>query len=618
MPIVLHIFQVALYVSEIAVALGLIILVHELGHFLAAKAFGVWVRKFAIGFGPPIVKWQRGETEYSLRWIPLGGFVEPMGDHPECEGGDSPRALWRRPAWQKIVIFAAGVVMNGVLAVVFFTAAAMIGLKAPSSVIGEVQPFSPAARAGIEPGDRIVDINGNPVHTFEDIQSIVVSQSAGSLFDVTVERRVPGKEEPARLTLSGIRSVRSSEDMAPRLGVSPVLDTIIAKFWAGGPEDQAGLKPQDNVLAVNGKAVARWRQMTEALSHAPPGPVTLTIEREGKQRDLTIDPAKLKMTDIGMDPPTVIALVEPDGPAAKAGVRAKDRIAAVNESRWPSEKKITEIVEATEKGGQVRLTVLRDGRDVEMACTPEPTGKDGKPQVGIGLSAAVSGKPLQVGAVEPDGPAAKAGLQPGDNILTVNGKEATDWDAVRQLAMMAGGKPLELVVRRGQEESAKTLAPVVKPLEKFELLTSTPAGYRFDPVPPVYNPVTAAGKGFKRTGVSLQRTYSLLLMLARGDVGKEALGGPVMVAGLSWKLASYGIGTFIDFWGMISVFIAVFNFLPVPPFDGGHALFVILEKIKGSPIALKVRAYIWGAAWVGLILLFVLITWQDITFWLTR
>jgi regulator of sigma E protease len=161
--------QTVLYVVEIAVALGLIIFVHELGHFLACKWFGVWVRKFAIGFGPPLITWTRGDTEYSLRAFPLGGFVEPMGDHPESEGGGDPRALWRRPAWQRIVVFAGGVFMNAVLAVLFFTAAFMIGVSAMSPVVGGVVPLMPAQKAGILPGDRITAINEAPVESFEDI-----------------------------------------------------------------------------------------------------------------------------------------------------------------------------------------------------------------------------------------------------------------------------------------------------------------------------------------------------------------------------------------------------------------------------------------------------------------
>ena len=185
-----------LYVFEVAVALGLIIFVHELGHFLAAKGFGVWVRRFAIGFGPPIVKWQRGETEYSVRAFPLGGFVEPMGDHPDSEGGDDPRALWRIPAWQRIVVFSAGVFMNAVLAVVFFMAAWMIGLSAVPPVVGSVVPGSPAQAAGLEPGDRIIAINGQRVRTFDDLLAKVTSDDAGTAFNVTVLRRVPGAAEP--------------------------------------------------------------------------------------------------------------------------------------------------------------------------------------------------------------------------------------------------------------------------------------------------------------------------------------------------------------------------------------------------------------------------------------
>jgi regulator of sigma E protease len=644
-----------LYVIEIAIALGLIILVHELGHFLAAKGFGVWVRRFAIGFGPAIVKWRQGgplpadgmpgpddpnryATEYSLRVLPLGGFVEPMGDHADGEGGDDPRALWRRPAWQKIVVFSAGVAMNALLAVVFFTVASLIGIQASSTLVGAVTPMMAADKAGIKAGDRLVAVNGIPVQSFDDVMSIIAFRDAGSKFSITVDRPKNGTTE--RQTFHDLVSVREPGDLAPRLGLEPALEPVIYGMIPDCPDRQAGLEPGDRILTVVGKPVQRWRQINELLADAPPGPATVTVERRGKRLDLTIDPAKLRVYDLGMEPVIAVGRMDPDSPAAKAGIRQGDLILRVNEKSWPSFKEIAETIKAAGEGGKVNFVLQRDGKKVEVTATAavfgnpdEPRNRD--PRIGIamepagqsvrlgllgrllrslGLVRGAAGPMVRVGWVESDGPAAKAGVQPGDNILRIGDKniEPGSLDDVYALAYMKEGKGFPVAHRRGEVNLQTTLTPARKPLEKFTLLGSRPGPILFEPLPRLYNPLKAMDQGLHRAWLWLGRVYSNLHQLLKGEVSTESVGGPVLIVTASLGIASRGLGTFLDFWGILSVCIAVFNFLPVPPFDGGHVLFVLLEKIKGSPIGVKVRTWIWGAGWAAVAVLFALIMWQDI------
>lgn len=633
-----------LYGCEIAVALGLIIFVHELGHFAAAKAFGVWVRRFAIGFGPALVKWKRGETEYSLRAIPLGGFVEPMGEHPDTEGGDDPRALWRRPAWQRAVIFAAGVAMNGVLAVIFFTVASLVGLNAPSPVVGAATPLLPAERAGIKAGDRIVAIGVvdvvplpsdetadvapgkrtaavderpsekvEPVKSFEDILTIISSRDAGTTFNVTVQR--PGAEgaDPERITFEGLKSVRREGYPAPRIGIEPALEPIIYSMVPGVPEEQAGLNVGDRILEVGGKPVHRFRQINEMLSDMPEGPVTLVIERQGNRQEMTVDPAKLKVIDLGMAPPVAIAGVDAAGPAAKAGIQPGDRVQKIEDVAWPTTGKLSETVKAAGDGGNVRLVLRRDDRIIEVTSGVTVYGNHEYPRLGVMMGPSLT-PPLEVGEVAQDGPAAKAGIRPGDRVLTV-GRDSTEprtWDDIYAVFGKAQGKPVPLRVKRGGSELSTTYVAALQPIETFKLFGSKPGPVLYEPLPRIYNPLKAIKRGFNRTWLWLGRVYRNLLQLIKREVSTEAVGGPVMIVTASLGIAARGIGTFIDFWGILSVCIAVFNFLPVPPFDGGHVLFVIIEKIKGSPVGLKVRTWIWGAGWVAVGALFILITWQDI------
>jgi len=609
-----------LYAVEIAIALGLIIFVHELGHFAAAKAFGVWVRRFAIGFGPALLSWKRGETEYSLRAFPLGGFVEPMGEHPDTEGGDDPRALWRRPAWQRATVFAAGVVLNGVLATIFFTVASLIGLNASSPVVGDVVRMLPAHAAGIQAGDRIVAINGEPIQSFEDIMSAVVSEDAGTAFDVTVDRPDAEGGEPERLTFKDIRSRRGTGDPAPRLGIEPALEPVIYAMIPGVPEEQAGLKAGDRILEINRAPVLRFREIDKMLDDAPEGPVTLAVEREGKRLELTIDPATLKLIELGLQPLIAVGGVDDQGPAHKAGVQTGDRIAGIDGQPWPTVERLVEAIKAAGDGGKVRLSLLRDGETLDVTSGVALYGDHPDPRIGITMGPSPA-PPVRVGWVDPDGPAAKVGIRPGDTILNV-GPKATEpgtWDDVYAAFGSAKGKPVSLRVGRGTAKLTATLTAALVPVEKFRLYGSKPGPVLYEPLPRIYNPLKAAGRGFKRTWLWLGRVYANILQLLKGEVSTESVGGPVLIVQASLGIAERGIGTFIEFWGFLSVCIAVFNFLPVPPFDGGHVLFVIIEKIKGGPVGLKVRTWIWGAGWAAVGVLFILITYQDVArWWVTR
>ncbi len=625
-----------LYIIEVVVAFGLVVFIHELGHFLAAKWCGVHVRKFAIGFGPPVVKWQPGETEYSLRPFPLGGFVDLAGEHPDVDEEDNPRALWRRPAWQRVIVFSAGVGMNAVLALALFTIAPMVGMKVPSPVIGTVQPGRPAAQAGLQPGDRILRVDGEPVQSFNDLQFKVALSKPGTTFSLLVQKPAPDGGEPVRKTIH-VASEKLEADIIPVIGVAPEAEPVIDAITARSVPAQAGLEKGDRILAVNGKPVGNGHDLLERLQAIPAGPLTLTIERDGQQQKLRVNPSDLETYDYGMEPPVKAASVKKGAPAREAGIRAGDTVVAVDDVRWPSAATLIETIEsAGEKGEDVRLTLRRKtggflwwgGTPTQVEGTVRPRVMKGKdqPQVGIVIGQAL-GDPMRVGHVEPGGPAEEAGLRSGDVILDArpppakpNGEEPdwghpTDWFNLREIFLKAKARPVTLQVRRGDQTLVTALTPRAEPQERLTLGGASLRPH-FIPLPRIGNPLAAAKRGVRQTLVWFKRAYGNLAQIVVGEVDRRALGGPVAIVQISHQLASYGVGTFINFWGMISVFLAVINFLPVPPFDGGHVLFVLIEKLKGGPISMKVRTWIWGAAWAGVLALFVLITYQDILRWI--
>ncbi len=190
------------YLVAVIPMFGVLIFVHELGHFLVAKACGVRVLKFSLGFGSPVgfgrhrLRWERGGTEYVVAWFPLGGFVKMLGETLHIQGEDEPEVvadarpdefLNAKPTWQKLSIVFAGPAMNLLLPVLAFTVVLAVGVSRPAAVVGMVESGSPAALAGIASGDRIVSIDGEPVEWWEDVEDAVRARTEGAL-ELRIER----------------------------------------------------------------------------------------------------------------------------------------------------------------------------------------------------------------------------------------------------------------------------------------------------------------------------------------------------------------------------------------------------------------------------------------------
>ncbi len=329
--------------------LGGLIFIHELGHFLLAKASGVRVLTFSIGFGPALLKKKWGDTEYKLAAIPLGGFVRMHGDEPGQEVPPEERAVAfnYKPLWKRTLIVLAGPVFNLLLPfVVFFFLFLADGQLLPAN-IGAVTPGGPAWEAGIRPGDVVTRIDDRPIDYWWEMQA-QINASIGQELAITVQR---GEQEevfkvvPEEAEVVQLKHV-NLVDKEGRIQVTQVYVEPVVAVGPTGGAFAAGLRNWDRVLAVAGKPVTTYAELERLVTQAT-GPLTLTVVREeptglvghalfAKLSDpmditLALPAADLQLWSAEM----VVHTVSAESPAAVVGLKSGDRIITVNGKAYP-------------------------------------------------------------------------------------------------------------------------------------------------------------------------------------------------------------------------------------------------------------------------------------------
>lgn len=268
------------------VLIGVMILVHELGHFWAARLFDVRVDVFSIGFGPRLFGFRRGDTDYRFSAILFGGYVKFLGDQPGDPGADDPRGLLRKPRWQRLIVAAAGPFMNVVLAVAVLTGLYMVSYERiidnRGAVVGHVVPGSPAANAGIREGDKIIRLNGQNNPDWEDI-SLKELGSVGSPMTVTIERN----GHSISTTVTPVFDEREGGGSAGWEGQDQVQ---VGAVTPGMPAAAAGLKIGDLLLKVNGTPIHKPFTLSDVIRKSNGGPVTIEFSRNGVLQNVTMKP----------------------------------------------------------------------------------------------------------------------------------------------------------------------------------------------------------------------------------------------------------------------------------------------------------------------------------------
>lgn len=548
-------------IIPLTVLLGLLIFVHEMGHFLVAKYFKVRVEVFSLGFGPKLLKFKKGDTVYALSAIPLGGYVKMFGDDPtaQIESDQRAHSFTHKPVGQRIAVVLAGPIMNFLFAIVIFMAVAILGEQSLAPKTGDIKEGTVAYEQGFRSGDTIKSVGGTAVGTWDEMlakiqaagdRTVAVELARGEGAEAKVETiQVTPKLADNKNPLSWDRVIGEVTGLSPS-SRSTFVGVRDPKSAAG----VAGLKTGDHITKINGTEVTKWRDLRAMLAQAKTSNQALDLEIERGRLD-----------EKTSENPEIVKASIPAAAVAQAKDASPEAVLAATGIEYPE---------------------------------------------------------LYLAATEKNSPAAVAGLVPGDRLVSIDGTPVTSFEQVASTIRSYGERqpkdaskdtppaPLNVVISRDGVEKTVALAPNVKDRmnqqgkeeRRFEIgisplvVDALPATVVLD----YKNPITALTRGVEQTVKWTSLTVLSFVRLFQGEVSPKNVGGFFSIGAMAKKSWQIGAPQFLHVMAIISINLFVLNLLPVPVLDGGHLVFYTIEAIKGAPLSMRKMEI---AQQVGLVLL---------------
>ena len=531
------------------IPLGFIIFIHELGHFYAAKRCGIKVNTFSLGFGPRLIGFQRGETEYKISLLPFGGYVQMEGENPSEQTG-APGEFASAPLGSRAFVVAAGPAVNLLFGVLVYWLVFASGLNADSArliggltgvplgekgpiQIGMIAEDGAGARGGLMPGDTIVSINGDSVSHWGMFQTRIYT-SADRVLELVVER--DGKLETLLIKPDAEPSVRGDIGV---LSVSSKMETVVGHVREGSLAAEAGIQVGDQIESINGERLYNVPYFGYGVWH----PSANWIDEKYK---------------------AFYERINANQEALRFGIRRGDETFTLEiPVNW-------RVMAAVQKGSVAEEAGIRNG-DVLVTLNGEEIDK----RTLYAQLEAMANEPIEIGLMR-DGNLQKV-------ILAAENQSPEETKTDGLLFGLAWQVSLS-----GIEFSEKA-APL-----------------------PAYNLLTGFGKGVEATWLTFTIVGKTLQQLVGGEVSPKHLAGPIGIANATSRMFDrVGLSSVLFFIGFISINLCIVNLLPIPIADGGHLLFFAVEKIRGRPMPRKAQEVVQQVCIVFLIALFLYITWFD-------
>ncbi len=588
------------FASILLAALGIsfLIFIHELGHFLAARLFKVRVETFSVGFGPRVWGFRRGETEYRLSLVPLGGYVKMAGEYGELRDGSALAAddLTAKPPWQRAVIFSAGVAVNTLFAFVVFPLAFAIGVPFTAPVIGSIAPGGPAWQAGLQRGDEILSVDGHRIYGFPDI-ALEVALSDPERTALRLRRG--GRESEVVL-----QAARNPDEKRLEIGIGPAYSRRLA-VERDGLAWVAGLRPGDELLDVDGVPLPEDEAPDAVLARrmGDGNPLTLGVGRDGARHEARLQPLRVIPEDLrllGFLPiDTAVAALR--GPALDpAGVlRAGDVVREVAGAPVGGAQALREAAAAA-PAGDLALLVLRGSGLLELSL---PAAQRAWLEQDVAFD---FDHGHTVVRVLPDGAVAAAGLRDGDEILALDDEPVRDYVGLQERAKAGDGR--FRITFRSPGGETRTLEVESRPPVRWDYgcFVSLAEVHHEEDLP------GALAAGWQTSLNMLRTTWMTLSKLVTGDVGAQNLGGIVSISVMTYHFADSGLTRLLFFLGLLSINLAILNILPIPVLDGGQMLFLLLEKLKGGRLSERFLNVAQLAGLFVIVALVLYVTYHDI------
>ncbi len=665
---------------KVAIGFGAVILVHEFGHFIIAKLSGIKVEAFSIFMPPTLLGVRKTKdglrfrflprspdkedsrpsdddvTEYRIGLIPFGGFVKMLGqeDVGPAKTSDDPRSFANKPVGVRMGVITAGVVFNAISAIIIFMIVFLVGIKLPPPVVGRVIPDSPAARAGIKPGDEIIGV----ANESKDIDFSYI-RVAAALSDANEAVPLKVKHENGSTEVFALVAEGKFRDPMIAFGILQASSLTIAKVSEPNKlYSKTGFLPGDKVVAVNGKEVQNYWELEEIVENSLAPEVTLLAERTDEAGNPSLVNIK---TGLELVPPMFLPstsgghiysmvprlrmenievqtspwmkitakgrqLLEKTGAIeeakAKPFLQSGDIILSIGDVICPTYQEFREVVKGY-PDKELPIKVLRtdaDGIENVQTINVIPKVRKDTNEAAIGISFvsmfdtrhAVVAKTIEIES----GPE-KLEIPRGAMITAVDGAAVSNfYDVIREIQK----HPSERITIdwRLDTETAGSAALNVNNNEdsiavKTDFAEFIPFG-RFERLYKANGPINAIAMGLRKTIMFIAQTYATLKGLIVGLISpKSALMGPVGILALSYQVVAHEPLTYyLYLLGLISAVIAVFNFLPLPPFDGGLVVLLLIEKIKGSALSERTQGIIAYTGWVFIGAFVLYVTFNDI------
>lgn len=553
------------------ILLGLLIFVHELGHFLVAKYFKVRVEVFSLGFGKKLLSFRRGETEYCVSAIPLGGYVKMFGEDPTASVSEADRlgSYLHKPVAQRIAIVLAGPLMNLFFAWLLYSAISLSGEKVIAPRLGDIQANTKAFAAGFRSGDLIESVNKSLVTTYAEFEKTLAT-SAGQNLEVSVVRN-DGTAEQFTVTpelganpnvLAWQREIGRIEGLTVSSRAALVAVKQSSLDFKSAAYD-AGLRSGDAILELNGVSTTKWRELVSRIG----------------------------------------TFLQADQPEQTIKVRVQ---------RGLMESLVNE-------GDSTPRTL-----DFEVPIPTQARGTSG--EEGLEALGFVDSE-LFISHVEKKSPAEGAGLRPGDQILQINDLQLRSFEEVMTAIRSydeTSGTPLSIRVRRpsGQEDQLEIKPNVrTRMTPKGTEETRYEIGIRPLLIDDNYETVTvsasnladAAIKGLNRSFEVSAAVFTGLIRLFQGEVSSKNVGGFLSIGQIAKKSWSMGFTEFFLQMALISINLFIINLLPLPVLDGGHLVFYTLEAVRGAPLSVQKMELAQRVGAALLISLMVFALFNDVT-----